>query len=175
MDHLFYDAPFHRFLMLASWATVAAYGSYGEFPRRAGALAMRGPGGLGSPLIRFPTDGSVVPYGGSGWFEIPDPLTSCPGYRRPVGLPITLQVGSGYRGNIQSYSLKGPDGAIETCGFDWLTYYNPDRSVRSSALQGLRVFGGIILIPRRPLRDGHDVVSVAASRDTFTVGIHRSK
>jgi hypothetical protein len=34
IDGLFYAAPFHRFSMLVTWATVAGYGSYGEYPRR---------------------------------------------------------------------------------------------------------------------------------------------
>ena len=30
LDGLFYDAPFHRLSLLASWATVAGYGTYGD-------------------------------------------------------------------------------------------------------------------------------------------------
>ena len=119
LDGLFYDAPFHRLSLVASWATVAGYGTYGDYPRRVGTLALRGEGGIGSPLIRFPTDGSTVPVGQVRNFEIPNPLSSCPGYILPVGLPITVQLGSGYRGRMLSYSVRGPAGAVETCGFDW--------------------------------------------------------
>ena len=168
MDGLFYDAPFHRFSMLASWATVAGYGSYGESPRRAAALSLRGVGGIGSPLKRFPTDGSTVPIGIVHSLEIPDPLASCPGYRLPVGLPITLQLGSGYRGNMSSFSVQGPAGALETCGFDWNSYQNSDGATQEHARDTLKRFGGIILIPRKALADGRYTVSVVTTRESFT-------
>ena len=167
LDGLFYDAPFHRLSLLAPWATVAGYGSYGNFPRRAGTLALRGEGGIGSPLILFPTDGSTVPVGKVDSLEVPDPLASCPGYALPVGLPITIQLGSGYRGRMESYSVEGPSGAVETCGFDWLTYRNPDPSTQEAARKALAMFGAIVLIPRRPLAAGVYRISVATGRQTF--------
>ena len=132
LDGLFYDAPFHRLSLLAPWATVAGYGTYGDYPKRVGTMALRGEGGIGSPLIIFPTDGSTVPVGKIESFEAPDPLSSCPGYKVPIGLPITLQLGSGYRGRMQSYSITGPTGVVETCAFDWLTYRNPDAARKST-------------------------------------------
>jgi hypothetical protein len=167
LDGLFYDAPFHRLSLLAPWATVAGYGSYGDFPRRAGTLALRGEGGIGSPLILFPTGGSVVPVGRVDTFEVPNPLTACPGYALPIGLPITIQLGSGYRGRLESYSVGGPSGAVETCGFDWLTYRNPDVSTQEQARKVLRAFGAIVLIPRHPMSAGVYKISVATGRQTF--------
>jgi hypothetical protein len=167
LDGLFYDAPFHRLSLLAPWATTAGYGTYGESPRRVGTLALQGEGGIGSPLILFPTDGSMVPVGQVHSFEAPDPLSSCPGYHLPIGLPITIQLGSGYRGRMVSYSLNGPAGPVETCGFDWLTYQNSNASTQEHARQLLRAFGAIILIPRRPLANGLYHVSVATGRQTF--------
>lgn len=173
MDGLFYDAPFHRLSLLAAWASTAGFGEYGTWPRRVGVLALRGEGWVGSPLIRFPTDNSTVIVGSVSTFEVPNPLTSCPGYRLPVGLPITIQLGSGYRGRLASYSIKGPSGAIETCGFDWNTYQNPNAGVREAARKELRMFGGMILIPRSPLADGRYSVSVDTKRQrlewTFAV------
>jgi len=167
LDGLFYDAPFHRLSLLAPWAAVAGYGTYGDYPRRVGTLALRGEGGIGSPLILFPTDGSTVPVGGIHSFEAPDPLASCPGYALPVGLPITVQLGSGYRGRMQSYSVQGPSGAVETCGFDWITYRNPDPSTEEHARKVLRAFGAIVLVPRHPLANGVYKVSVGTGRQTF--------
>lgn len=167
LDGLFYDAPFHRLSLLASWATVAGYGTYGDYPRRVGTLALRGEGGIGSPLIRFPTDGSTVPIGQVNNFEIPNPLSSCPGYSLPVGLPITLQLGSGYRGKMLSYSLRGPAGAVETCGFDWMSYQNSDGPTEEVARKLLRAFGAIILIPRKPLSGGRYTVAVSTGRQNF--------
>jgi hypothetical protein len=89
------------------------------------------------------------------------------GYTLRVGLPITVQLGSGYRGRMQSYSMQGPAGAVETCGFDWITYRNPDPSTQEHAREVLRAFGAIVLIARRPLADGVYKVSVGTGRQTF--------
>lgn len=167
LDGLFYDAPFHRLSLLASWATVAGYGTYGDYPRRVGTLALRGEGGIGSPLIRFPTDGSTVPVGQVRNFEIPNPLSSCPGYTLPVGLPITAQLGSGYRGRMLSYSMRGPAGEVETCGFDWTSYRNRDGATEEVARKILSMFGAIILIPRQPLANGRYTVAVSTGRQNF--------
>jgi len=167
LDGLFYDAPFHRLSLLASWATVAGYGTYGDFPRRVGTLALRGEGGIGSPLIRFPTDGSTVPVGEVHNNEIPNPLSSCAGYNLPIGLPITIQLGSGYRGRMISYSLRGPAGAVETCGFDWTSYQSPDPQTQEHARKLLRAFGAIILIPRHALANGRYAVAISTGRQNF--------
>jgi hypothetical protein len=167
LDGLFYDAPFHRLSLLAPWATVAGYGTYGKYPQRVGTLALRGEGGIGSPLILFPTDGSTVPVGQVHSFEAPDPLSSCPGYKLPIGLPITVQLGSGYRGRMQSYSISGPVGSVETCAFDWMTYQNPDAAIQEHARKALRAFGAIVLIPRQPLANGVYRVAISTGRQNF--------
>lgn len=167
LDGLFYDAPFHRLSLLASWASVAGYGTYGDYPRRVGTLALRGEGGIGSPLIRFPTDGSTVPVGIVRDFEIPNPLSSCAGYSLPVGLPITVQLGSGYRGRMVSYSVRGPAGAVEVCGFDWTNYQNPDARTQTVAREILRAFGAIVIIPHEPLANGRYAVAVSTGRQNF--------
>jgi hypothetical protein len=151
----------------------AGYGEYGTWPRRVGVLALRGENWVGSPLIRFPTAGSTVPIGALRNFEIPNPLTSCPGYHLPVGLPITIQVGTGYRGYLASYLLRDSSGPVAVCGFDWKSYQNPNAYVRDQARKELRMFGGMILIPRSPLKDGRYIVSVDTVREklewSFTI------
>jgi len=173
LDGLFYDAPFHRLSLLAPWASVAGYGTYGDYPRRVGTLALRGEGGIGSPLILFPTDGSTLPVGAIHSFEAPDPLSSCPGYKVPIGLPITVQLGSGYRGRMQSYSISGSAGSVETCAFDWLTYKNPDAAIQEHARELLHAYGAIVLIPRQPLANGVYKVAISTGRQnlawSFTV------
>jgi uncharacterized protein YkwD len=90
-------APFHRLSLLAPWATVAGYGAFGDYPRRAAGLALWGilpkdSGGIGR--VEFPPDGSTLAIAAMNNSEWPDPFTSCPGYGPPVGLPITLQMGT---------------------------------------------------------------------------------
>lgn len=173
LDGLFYDAPFHRLSLLAKWATVAGYGEYGTWPRRVGVLSLKGEGWIGSPLITFPAEGSTVPVGQVSTFEVPNPLTSCPGYELPVGLPITVQLGTGYRGKLTSYSLRNASGPVEVCGFDWNSYQNPDASVQKAGREGLKMFGAMILVPKQPLKNDRYTVTVDTMRQklewSFTV------
>src|SRR5258708_6272320 len=72
--------PFHRFSLLAPWAQVAGFGSFGQYPRSAAALALRGamPDSEEATVIRFPPDGSSVLTGTMYLSEWPDPLAPCP-------------------------------------------------------------------------------------------------
>ena len=167
LDGLFYDAPFHRLSLLAAWATAAGYGSYGTWPMRVGVLSLRGEGGIGSPLIRFPTADSTVPVGEVRTFEVPNPLSSCAGYELPVGLPITIQFGSGYRGHLMSYSLHGPGGPVETCGFDWTSYRNSNATEQAHGRKSLQMFGAMVLVPREPLANGRYDITVNTGRQTL--------
>jgi hypothetical protein len=160
LDGLFYDAPFHRLGLLASWATYAGYGDYGQWPRRAGVLALKGKRGGASPLIKFPGEDSTVGIGKITTLELPDPLSSCPGYQMPVGLPITVQFGSTDRGRLTSYEVIGSSGPVETCAFDWSSYQNPSPEVRESGRKTLSRYGAVILVPRYGLSDDRYTVTV---------------
>lgn len=59
-------------------------------------------GRLRSP-VEFPPDGATVNLQSFDGDDYPDPLTACPGYIAPTGLPISIQLGQGY----------GPDGSLE--------------------------------------------------------------
>jgi hypothetical protein len=168
-------APFHRFSLLAPWATVAGYGAFGDYPRRAAALALWGilpkdSGGIGQ--VEFPPDGSTLAIAAMNNSEWPNPFTSCPGYGPPVGLPITLQMGSpgnvlpgglaislqmGSAVKLESFSLRDvtKDDQVEACAFDAFTYRNPDVVAQASGSNALRLYRAVVLIPRNPLRPGH--------------------
>jgi hypothetical protein len=174
-------APFHRFSLLAPWATVAGYGAFGDYPRRAAALALWGilpkdSGGIGQ--VEFPPDGSTLAIATMNTSEWPNPLTSCPGYVPPVGLPISLQMGSpadvrplplaismqmGNLVRLESFSLRDvtKDDPVEACAFDAFTYTNPDAVAQASGRNALRLYRAVVLIPRNPLRPG----------DRYAVGI----
>jgi hypothetical protein len=168
-------APFHRFSLLAPWATVAGYAAFGDNPRRAAALALWGilpkdSGGIGQ--VEFPPDGSTLAIAAMNNLEWPSPFTSCPGYGPPVGLPITLQMGSpgnvlpgglaislqkGSAVKLESFSLRDvtKDDTVEACAFDAFTYTNPDAVVQAHGINTLRLYRAVVLIPRNPLRPGH--------------------
>jgi hypothetical protein len=117
------------------------------------------------PLV-FPPEGSVMDSGAySG--EWPDPLTSCPGYKPPAGLPITLELGHLIEPGLSDYSVTAADAnsaSIEACAFDANTYVNSDKSAQTAARATLRDFGAIVVVPRRPLSPGRYVVAITAGQ-----------
>jgi hypothetical protein len=150
-------APFHRLSLLAPWAEVGGYGSFGEYPRRVGALALRGTlAGLQHAWpIEFPpanTQISINALNGSEW---PNPFAACAGYERPAGLPITLQTARQLV--LKSYSLQDQSAGVmvQACGFDGMSYRNSDVTQQKRGRALLNAYGAIVLIPRQPLSYGH--------------------
>jgi hypothetical protein len=172
IDSLF-EGPFHRISLIAPWATVAGYGAVGDFPRRAGALVLRGPYSTGLPLVKFPSDGSVVDDGYFFAREFPDPIASCPGFKLPAGLPITVQAGMGHHLKLVSYSLAGPNGAIKVCGFDAASYEGTNPSMTEYGRHELEIFGAAVIVLRQPLADGEYSATVTTAKHdlkwSFTV------
>jgi hypothetical protein len=167
--------PFHRISLLAPWVEVAGYGSDGEYPRRVAALALRGKMETSMETseeatpVEFPPNGATMPVGAVTRMEWPDPLASCPGYQRPTGLPITVQVG--HLIEVESFSLKDETTGdkVEACAFDFASYSNPDPGQQSSARAALKRFGAAVLIPREPLTAGHRYnVEIKTHRHAFS-------
>jgi hypothetical protein len=110
------------------------------------------------------------------WSETPDPLTSCPGYATPAGLPIIIQVGPGNRTpHITAHSITRNGVSLEHCAFDETTYTNPDAAEQSVGRNVLDIRDAVVLIPRAPLDQWTEYsVSVTADGQTyrwsFTVG-----
>jgi len=163
-------APFHRLSLLAPWARLGGYGSFGEYPRRAAALALRGPLEAqqhGDP-IEFPPANTNVSINALSGTEWPNPMAGCAGYERPVGFPITLQTGR--RLGLRSYSLHDQtlDGALEACGFDAASYRSSDPIQQKRGRELLDAYGAVVLIPRTPLSSGHRYrVTLQTSRGRF--------
>ena len=110
-----------------------------------------------------------MPEGGLRRIEWPNPLASCPGYQRPTGLAITVQIG--HLIEIESFSLKDETTGdrVEACAFDFASYRNPDPLQQSRATEELKQYGGAVLIPRRPLVAGHRYsVDIKTHRHDFS-------
>ena len=150
-------APFHRLSLVAPWGVVAGYGSYGEYPRRVAALALRGPveRAADAVAVEFPPDGSEMPWGAMVGSEWPNPLAACAGYAAPAGVPITVQDGG--RLDLASYSLRDESEGreVEACAFDAKAYHDSDPVQRRRGRELLADYGAIVMIPRHPLREGH--------------------
>jgi hypothetical protein len=164
------QAPFHRLSLLAPWAQVGGYGSFGEYPQRAASLALRGP--LDAPQdghpVEFPPANMTIPMGAMRGSEWPNPIAECEGYAQPVGLPITLQ--TGHRLLLRSYSLQDETSgeALAACGFDTASYRNPDATQQKCGRELLIAYGAVVLVPRYPLSFAHRYsVSMRTSRGSF--------
>ena len=148
--------PFHRLSLLAPWAEVAGYGESGKSPDRVAAMALRGRQGRDANLVvRFPPEGSKMPFAIMPGSEWPNPLTACPGYTLPVGLPITLQLAT--PANLGPYSISDQTQGREltACAFDAQTYENPDATQEAYARRALAGAKAIVVIPKYPLKPGH--------------------
>lgn len=175
-------APFHAVGILDPHLARVGFGSYREADggvQMGGALdVLRGwgelPAGIQFPIL-WPGPGAVVDLG-MFWGETPNPLTSCPGYTSPAGLPLMIQIGPGTAvPDVTAHSFFRGSTPLEHCVFDETDYRNPDGSQQGTgrAILGLR--DAIILLPRQPLAANTTyTASVTVNGQTykwsFTVG-----
>jgi len=157
--------PFHRMPILNPALTSAGFGMYCEGGACAAGLnLLKGeqrkipPDAAGSIPIEFPPDGGTVAMY-SFDDEWPEPRTSCPGYQRPSGLTISIQLGNWMDTHLAQYSVArvngdGSNTQIEACGIDSTSYSNPDASVQDLGRNVLKSYGTAVLIPRAPLDKG---------------------
>jgi len=165
---------FHRLWILNPGLRRAGYGEYCEKRVCVGALDVLSgadpipmtPAPLAIP-IQFPPPGSVMRMRSAGG-EWPDPLTACPGYTSPSGLPITLELGAHVNAKFSGYTLTLTGVApavIEACGFDANSYINPDPVAEKRVRETLNNFGAAVLVPRAPLTPGtYDVAMTVGGR-----------
>lgn len=170
------QAPFHAIAILDPELSMVGYGSYreedGGIQMSAALDVLRGRQGVPAYLnfpIAWPGEGSSVPLL-QFWGESPDPLTSCPGYSSPAGLPIYLQVGSGERTpKVGSHSLRMDGQSLEHCVFSETSYKNPDANTQALGRAILADRDAIVLIPKQPLKPGKTyTVSISADGQTYT-------
>lgn len=121
--------------------------------------------------IEFPAHGMQFPSGAERAGEYPDPMSSCPGFARPIGVPIILELGAPVSGDevkVSSSSLSDGAAQIETCAFDATTYSNPDGLQQTLARRILHYGGIVVVIPKNPLQPGHDYsVNIVADSHTY--------
>lgn len=148
--------PFHRLPMLDPFLIEVGFGETTNDGCWVAALRLAAPAEHPGPYakaIEFPPDGVSVPINWLG-VEFPDPVASCPGYERPVGLPITLQLGRLFDAQLTAHSLTVDGAVIDSCAFDAHGYQNPDASAQEYGRWALRSSGAVVLIPRAPLDPG---------------------
>ncbi len=146
-------APFHAIGMMDPRLATTGFGSYrnassGTTWHEGGALdVLQGETASGSWPVYFPGNGSTEPLTSYSGNEFPDPLSACPGYSMPVGLPVVLQVGFNTATTAgPSYTFLDGTTNVAACVID---SHNP--AVGSE----LQYRGGVIVVPRSPLQNGH--------------------
>jgi hypothetical protein len=166
-------APFHRLSLLDPRLRTVGYGDYCEKGICVATLDARGGADPSSPvspapLIKYPPDGSSI-TGEEFTAEWPDPLTSCPGYTAPTGLPITLQLGPLVTPIISIFSLTrdGDASPVEACGIDVTGYKNPDAATQATGRGLLHEYGALIVVPRNPLTAGRYTVKLGTNGSDY--------
>lgn|GEM_PF-869399 len=169
IDH-WIEGPFHRLAMLDPFLRVAGFGEASSGACWVATLRLPPAPGEVKPYARaieFPPDGAAVSLDWIG-LEAPDPLASCPGYERPVGLPITLKIGRLVDTKLSVHSLMEDGKPIEHCAFDAPSYRNQNPNGQEFGRWNLRASGAVMIIPRSPLRPGSRYsVSITANDNTY--------
>jgi Cysteine-rich secretory protein family len=172
------QAPFHALGILDPALRQVGFGIYraprGTIQTAAGLDVIRGRS-LAPPStwypIAWPADGATVPLV-AHTDEYPSPLTSCPGYRAPTGLPLIVQLGSdGTIPHVTASWIASGERLLEHCVFDEGTYVNHDAAAQQLGRSILAARNAIVLVPREPLRHGfayRAVVDVNGRRIDWT-------
>jgi hypothetical protein len=171
------QAPFHAVSLLDPRLSTVGFGSYrekdGGYQIGATLDVIRGMESLPRSVqypVQWPADGETVPLY-YFWGEYPDPLSSCPGYTSPSGLPIIIQLGDGSKTpKVTAHSISQDGNQLEHCVFDETSYKNQADSYGQSLGRSiLDARDAIVIIPRYPLTPGASYdVSLTTNGRTYT-------
>lgn len=167
----FVAVPFHRLAILDPLIRKMGYGSYTQDGLQAAVLYLPTPTSSGTTFkrpIEFPPNGSIVGFAAYEP-EWPDPLSTCPSYTAPAGIPITLELGRWMVPEVSAYSLKDGSKRLQICVFNASTYNNPSGAAQMRGRNILKGYGTVVLIPRQPLASGQTyVVSISANGKVYS-------
>ena len=184
---LWMSGPFHRLPILNPSLKEAGYGSYNEDGESAMAMQLREPSAFehstafkpaprsyimpanrgdedqssdaAQRAVEFPPANATVSLAAFDSGEWPNPLASCPGYKAPTGIPVTLQLGRLHHDGsaapkLQAAKLTSNQQPLESCAFDASTYRGDDDIQTETGRAVLESYGAIVLIPRARLHTG---------------------
>lgn len=104
--------------------------------------------------------------------EWPNPLTWCPGYQAPTGLPIVVMLPTTPYRTTATVVDSTTGTTLESCVLTAATAIGRDQAAQTarSLLTGAN---GIVIVPKLPLQDGHEyVVAVNSSTNvSWTFGV----
>ena len=173
--------PFHALGLLDPALQSTGFGSFredaGPFdPYRMGAVAdvRQGLGFIPYSVsfpIEWPSQNSTVYLTSYDGNEQPDPLTSCPGYSAPSGLPILLQAGpGGSTPTVGAHTIRQGNTDLPHCAFTANSYVNGlDPALQTLGRQILAASDALVLIPQAPLIPGASyTVSIVVNGQALT-------
>ena len=162
------SGPFHRLWILNPRLHRVGYGEFCEkkycvaaLDLGSGAEPPHGASPLASP-IEFPAR-QIHHHAELVAGEWPTPLTSCASFSFPVGLPVTIQLGTMVDAKLGEYQITHDGHGVESCGIDATTYQNPVNAEQERGRSILHEFGAAMIIPRNPLSPGHYAVSATVN------------
>lgn len=169
------SAPFHLVPMLDPTLQTVGYGNFnapnGTFRMAAvlDVLSSEKSNNSSAYPFYFPAPDSTTWIVRHSLFEWPNPLTSCPGYQRPTGSPIVLQLGDGsLTPRVTSFSLSENGRVVESCLFTETSYSNPDSYAQKTGRTILDERDAIVLMPRSPLlANSTYTVNIVANGETY--------
>lgn len=175
--------PFHALGLIDPALVTTGFGSYREDagqPYRMGAVldVRQGLGAIGGSVafpIKWPDHNTTVYLTSYDGNEQPDPLTSCPGYSAPSGLPIVVQAGpGGSTVTVGAHSIQQGNTSLPHCAFTSTTYTNSlDPGLQSLGRQILAASDAVVLIPQQPLTRGLSyTVSMGVNGQTLVWTFH---
>jgi len=176
------QTPFHRSALLNPNLSTVGYGESCQIPFCAAALNVQ----AGSQRARhdfvtpravfFPSDKSTIPIAVSSIVnEWPNPTTSCPGFRFPTGVAITVQLGGDFDARLGDFSVLSEGRQVPACGFDSNSYKNSNEVELQRVREVLKGYGLVVIIVRDPPSPGAQYdVSVTVNENpyrwSFTIG-----
>lgn len=124
--------------------------------------------------VEFPPDGAKVNLQLYAGDDYPDPLASCPGYKAPTGIPISIQLGQGYGpdGSLEvSSHLVSRDGVeIETCLITAASYVGRNAEQTEVVKVALARGGAAMILPHEPLAPGSYKVALEEAGKLYEWG-----
>lgn len=171
------SAPFHLIRILDPGLQSIGYGDYveaiGDVRMSAvldvGSDKTSNPEGVEYPIF-FPGNGTETWVVRHSLYEWPDPMGSCPGFSRPAGAPIIVQLGDGsLTPNVSSFSVSQGDKVLDACLFDETSYRNSDSYAQGVGRTVLDLQDAVVILPREPLEAGAEfTVQLVTNGETYT-------
>ena len=161
------SAPFHTLGLLDPQLERVGYGRFRDdlgFVKIASVLDVLSGINEAPPPVTYPI--FYPPNGGQSFvlrqslIEYPEPTASCPGFRKPVGPPLIVQLGPGYlTPNVTDFHVYVDGVEVSACAFDETSYTNVVDHAQIRGRDLLNWRDAVVIIPENPFGIGQRVTA----------------